>query len=316
MKLFDRIASRLNALRRMYSIYCELGYVPWRKPSAPRKKRKRKNDGFMNGSDLIPFFNNDGKRTVSHLLLRPGYMIRDYVVRGDHENYFAPLTALLVFYSVFTLLLAIVQPGEQKPLFTQGQLNDFRNIEITATVDSIRVDSTQVSRIFADRLNTLGNRVADVIELTHMDLYPEAADKPWKQSLAAFESNLRSKGVPMFLWGFLWLWILLWRSLRKHKIGFSGAAAMSAYVMCQFCVFKFLATLLTIRHPMHVDLLLYALALVIDFHQLLQVSYGKAIRMTLGTGLRFVLYVVLLGILALVGFSLYTLGPDGISSFE
>ena len=304
MKLFDRIASRLSSLRRMYSIYCELGYVPWRKPGKPRRRRLKKNS-FANGGDLIPFFNNDGKRTVSHLLLRPGYMMRDYVVRGDHENYFAPLTALLVFYSVFTLLLAIVQPGEQKPFFTWEQVSKLRKIEV-------KTDSTQTDRVMADRLILLANQVADVIEVTHLDQYPEAVDKPWKQSLAAFESNLRSKGVPMFLWGFLWLWILLWRSLRKYKIGFSGAAAVSAYVMCQFCVFKFLAILLTWRNPADLDLVLYGLALVIDYRQLLRVSYGKAIRMTLRTGLRFILYLVLLFILAIALLLLFALMPAGI----
>jgi len=299
MNLFARIASRLTALRRMYSIYCELGYIPWKKPFKIRK-RKKKEGVYMGGRELIPFINEDGKRTVSHLLLRPGYMMRDYVVRGDHENYFAPLTALLVFYSVFTLLLAIVQPGEQKPWITQDRINSLRSASF-----EFETDSTMFRPGVVERSKLISNRVADVIVLCNMDQYPEEADKPWEQSLAAFESNLRSKGVPMFLWGFLSLWFLLWLALRKHKISFSGAAAVSAYVMCQFCVVKLLVLLLTLKHPADVDLLIYAALLTIDFHQLLGIRVGKAFRLTLKTGLRFVFYLVLLVILVIVGLSLF-----------
>ena len=297
MNLFDRAASRLTALRRMYSIYCELGYIPWKKAFKVRKRRKK--DGvYMGGRELIPFMNDDAKRTVSHLLLRPGYMMRDYVVRGDHENYLAPLTALLVFYSVFTLLMAIVQPGEQKRWLTQDRINALR----TATFE---VDSTSLSRGVVERSKLISNRVADLIVLTNMDLYPEEADKPWEQSLAAFESNLRSKGVPTFLWGFLSLWFLLWLALRKRKISFSGAAAISAYVMCQFCVVRFLVLLLTWKHQANVDLLIYAALLTLDYHQLLGLRIGKAFRLALRTGLRFVLYLTLLFILVIVGLSLF-----------
>ena len=82
-RLKERIASWFRVQRRMYSIYCELGYVPWRKPARP-KTRKKKDGTYLGGRELIPFMNDDAKRTFSHLLLRPGYMMRDYILRGQH----------------------------------------------------------------------------------------------------------------------------------------------------------------------------------------------------------------------------------------
>ena len=68
---------------RLWAIYNELGYIPWKKPKV-KKERKRKEKGgvYMGAREAIPFMNNDAKRTISHLLLRPGYMMRDYIFRG------------------------------------------------------------------------------------------------------------------------------------------------------------------------------------------------------------------------------------------
>ena len=87
---------KLKALTRLYSIYCELGYIPWHKVRKPRKERRarKKGNGVYMGTReaIIPFLNDDSKRTFSQLLLRPGYLMRDYILRGKHESYLAPLT--------------------------------------------------------------------------------------------------------------------------------------------------------------------------------------------------------------------------------
>ena len=68
--------------RRAFSIWQRLGFYPWERPQAA-KSPSGKGD-FYKGA--IPFLNDDAKRTFRHLLLRPGYMIRDYI-KGDHERY-------------------------------------------------------------------------------------------------------------------------------------------------------------------------------------------------------------------------------------
>ena len=91
--LIQRIASWLRLRVRLYAIYRELGYNPWRKP---RKARKEDKGVYIGIKEVIPFVNGDAKRTFSHLLFRPGYMMRDYILRGQHERYLAPFTALVL----------------------------------------------------------------------------------------------------------------------------------------------------------------------------------------------------------------------------
>lgn len=290
----------------MYSIYCELGYVPWRKPAKPRT-RKKKNGTYLGGRELIPFMNDDAKRTISQLVFRPGYMMRDYVVKGDHEHYLAPLTALLVFFSVFTLMLSILQPTKsEKGLFQR--IVDSADTELTIAPDSTATGTDSLT--LEARSSQIGKMFREIVILAHLDSYPDKADKPWKKSLAAFESNLRSKGVQMFLGNFLWLWLLLWLILRKkYHISFSGAAAIAAYILCQLCVFKMLWLLVTFGKHSEPSILFCAILLVIDYHQLLGIPYKKACKLTLKTGLLYVLYLFLLFFLIALVASLYLFIP-------
>lgn len=305
-KLTQRITSWFRIRRRMYSIYCELGYVPWRKPAKP-KVRKKKDGTYLGGRELIPFMNDDAKRTISQLVFRPGYMMRDYVVKGDHEHYLAPITALLVFFSVFTLLLSILQPAQNERSFFK-RIVDSSETEFSFVQDSTVVKGDTLT--LEARANQIGKTVREIVVLAHLDSYPEKADKPWKKSLAAFESNLRSKGVQMFLGNFLWLWLLLWVMLRKkYHISFSGAAAISAYMLCQLCVFKMLWLLVTFGKHSDPSILFCAILLVIDYHQLLGVPYKTAVRLTLRTGLLYVLYLVLLFLLIGLVASLFLFIP-------
>ena len=92
---------------RAFIIWQKLGFFPWKKTGRERKKGSR--DFYKGALDSIPILNDDAKRTFVHLLLRPGYMIRDYI-RGAHERYLAPLTSLIIFYAFFALVSAVLQP--------------------------------------------------------------------------------------------------------------------------------------------------------------------------------------------------------------
>ena len=160
MKLFQR----MEAWWRLYRIYLELGYIPWRKPKKPRKaqerreKRKQRKERKQRGTvymgtreAMIPFLNKDAKRTIADLILRPGYLMRDYIQRGKHEQYLAPFTALLVFYSVFTLLTAVVQPGASRDTFGDSLLEAVKSEEEIeeegdAQVDEPRFEGERVAR--------------------------------------------------------------------------------------------------------------------------------------------------------------------------
>ena len=279
----SRLGNWLKPRMRLWAIYRELGYVPWHRP----RETKQNKDGIFKGTGeaIIPFLNDDAKRTISHLFLRPGYMIRDYI-RGDHEHYLAPFTALLVFYSVFTLLMAVVQPGAVKSSVATGIIDGLEGSEIQ--VDSTMNDQSE--RIIQSMMAT----AAQSLLLTHLDLYPEKADTPWKESLAAVEGDLRSKGIPMFLGNFILLWLSMsWLLRKKYGVSVSGCAAASAYVLCQFCVFMLLALLLTFGKSSDLGVLVMGILLFIDYRQWLGIDNRKALGLTVRTGLIYLLVSVL-----------------------
>lgn len=299
MALLEKLRVRL----RLFAIYRELGYVPWRKPAQEKKPARVRKDGkgvYMGAREaIIPFLNDDTKRTFSHLLLRPGYLMRDYIQRGQHERYLAPFTALLVFYSVFTLLVAVVQPGSSRSALFDVAYEVSRE-------DSLQValQGEDVPEVFGKVVLPFVKDVASLLIVTRLDLYPDAADTPWKQSLAAVEGNLRSKGVPLFLYNFLFMWLAMAVLLRKkYQVSLSGAAAASAYVLCQFCLFMFLALLFSLGQHAQLGMLLTAVLLFIDYRQWLKVDNKTAFWLTVKTALldllfRGVFYLLFGGALA------------------
>ena len=148
---------------------------------------------------------------------------------------------------------------------------------------------------------------SQAILISRLDLYPEAVDTPWKESLAAVEADLRSKGIPLFLGNFLLLWLAMALLLRKYKVSFSGAAAASAYVLCQFCVFMFLALLVSFGRSSKLGVLVMGILLFVDYRQWLQVKTGKALGLTLKTGALYLGILVLLYLLLGTGLVIFAL---------
>ena len=291
----SRVSNWIQPRLRLWAIYRELGYVPWRK----QRETKQNKDGIFKGTGeaIIPFLNNDAKRTFSHLFMRPGYMIRDYI-RGQHERYLAPFTALLVFYSVFTLLMAVVKPDAAKSTFADGLIKGLENsdlqMDLAVNENTIQVDSTTRSDKSNRIIQSLLSTATQSLILTHLDLYPEKADTPWKESLAAVEGDLRSKGIPLFLGNFLLLWFaMVWLLRKKHNVSVSGAAAASAYILCQFCVFMFLALLVTFGKSADLGVFVMGILLFIDYRQWLGLGNRPALKLTIKTGLIYLLVTIL-----------------------
>ena len=278
MKLSCRIYPRL----RLWAIWSKLGFSPWRKPK--KESRKQRDGVYIGTKEAIPFMNDDAKRTLSHLLLRPGYMMRDYILRGDHERYLAPFTALLVFYSVFTLIVAVVQPRMPQNSIAENIIRETEQI-------NVQVDSTHEHRrqAFMSILET----IREALYLTRLDLHPELVDTSWKASLAAVEGDLRSKGVPLFLGSFLMLWMSMAFLLRKRGVSVSGSAAASAYVLCQFCIFMFLALLFSFGNNSNLGILVMGALLFIDYRQMLGLKNRPAFWLTVKTGLVYILIEII-----------------------
>ena len=268
--------------RRAFAIWQELGYFPWHK--AEENKRKRRRGDFYRGAfDNIPFLNDDAKRTFVHLLLRPGYMIRDYI-NGKHSSYLAPLTALIIFYAFFGLVSSLMRPYEQKP-------------NIPFQIEEVLDENKEQNKLdkFVEQ-TVLVLRKGFV--LMHLDQFPEEVDTQAESSLAALESTLRSQGIPLFIGQFLVLWMAIAAATRKRKMSLSACAAISAYILCQFSFFMLFAVLFSFGKSASIGPLLMLVLLSIDYRQLLGLEWRKTFSLAFRT---FVLYCVFYGMMYLSG---------------
>lgn len=280
---------RLKARLRAFTIWQKLGYLPWSR----KKVDKSKNGAFYKGAfDNIPFLNNDAKRTFAHLLLRPGYMIKDYI-NGQHERYLAPLTSLIIFYAFFAMVSSIVNP--EFSIEKKTERAEKRNVEVSVQEeprDSMEVELNELQQ----KAQRKALSVASIFQLLDLDKHPELVDTPVKASLAAFESSLRSQGVYFFLGQFLFLWIAMSLLLRKRGLGGSACAAAAAYVLCQYCFFMFFSLFFSDKQG-EIGLGLAGLLLTIDYHQLLGSGWKKSFFLTVKTG---IIYVIALAVLAIL----------------
>ena len=279
------------ARKRAFAIWQHLGFYPWEKPRK-EKKRHGSRDFYKGAFDSIPFLNEDAKRTFSHLLLRPGYMIRDYI-QGQHERYLAPLTALIVFYAFFALVSAILQPVQHQGTIPQA-LEDSMDLKLDWDQDTLgRNMALNVAKIVQDGYIYL-----------HLDQYPEVVDTQHEAAIAALEGTLRSQGIPLFLSEFLFLWLAMILSLRRYKLGSSACAAGAAYVLCQFSFFMLFALLLTWGKSASINILLMLLLLIVDYHQWLGIpwkkSFWQAVRTGVVYGLIYALMILLVSGVVLV----------------
>ena len=273
--------------KRAFAIWQHLGFFPWKNPKKEQKSKKKRGTGdFYKGAfDSIPFLNQDAKRTFSHLLLRPGYMIRDYI-NGQHERYLAPLTALIVFYAFFALLSAILQPVQQRSELPQV-FEDSTEVAVEGVQDSLARNLT---------LNIVKIVEKGYVYL-HLDQYPELVDTQHEAAIAAMESTLRSQGIPLFLSEFLFLWLAMMLALRRFRLGASACAAASAYVLCQFSFFMLFALLFSFGKSAEIGIVLIIALLMWDYHQWLGVPWKKSFWLVLKTGLW---YGLLFGLVVLV----------------
>ena len=280
----DKKKHAFKSRLRAFAIWQKLGYLPWRKRKE-KKDRKRSGDFYKGAFDSIPFLNEDAKRTFSHLLFRPGYMIRDYI-KGAHERYLAPLTALIVFYAFFALVSAVMQPVQ----LSRKDFNPIGNLDVKD------FEKPEQAERFLLLKNTLGTIQKGWVYL-HLDQYPEEVDTQHESSLAALEGTLRSQGIPLFAGQFFLLWVAMSLALRRYKLRMSAYAAASAYILCQFSFFMLFALLFSFGKSAEIGIILIFVLLMWDYHQWLGVPWKKSVWLVLKTGL---CYGLLFGLVALL----------------
>ena len=312
---------------RAFHIWQVLGYYPWKRERVA-KKEVEGGEFYKGAFDSIPFLNDDAKRTFAHLLLRPGYMIRDYI-GGKHDRYLAPLTALIIFYAFFSLISAALQPlspkEEEEDKGISVELKDAPKeaLEVTETTEEAtetseeEPDNAIEKAVNTNELKDFVGLVKQLSRLPYLDQHPEEVDTRPEAILAAIEGSLRSKGITLFLGNFFLLWFSMGLALRKYKVRWSASAAAAAYVLCQFCFFMLFAVLLTLGKETSAGLIVQSAILVVDYRQWLSLSWKKSIGRTIWTGIFYGLIWLLFWLL--VGVTLVTVawakGALDISTF-
>lgn len=293
----------IKAYIRAFHIWQVLGHYPWKRERAA-KKEVEGGEFYKGAFDSIPFLNDDAKRTFAHLLLRPGYMIRDYI-GGKHDRYLAPLTALIIFYAFFSLISAALQP-----LSPKEEEEDKGTVEVQdapkppeepseeATDPETAIDGAVNTNEFKDFLLL----IEQLKHLPYLDQHPEEVDTRPEAILAAIEGSLRSKGITLFLGNFFLLWFSMGLALRKYKVRWSASAAAAAYVLCQFCFFMLFAVLLTFGKQTSAGIVVQSIILVVDYRQWLSLSWKKSIGRTIWTGVFYGLIWLLFWLLVGVSF--------------
>lgn len=290
----------LKVRLRAFHIWQLLGYSPWKSEWTVADDKPEGNiKGFYRGAfDSIPFLNDDAKRTFVHLLLRPGYMIRDYI-KGKHDMYLAPLTSLIIFYAFFSLVSSIAHPDfegkkEQSQVVESDSLKNRISVSLSFSDDSLNTDTDQE---IAARMSQFIS-VADT--LMFLNRYPEAINSPKRASLAAFESALRSQGINYFLGIFLLMWPAMRIALRKQSVGWAASATASAYILCQFSFFMLFVLILSLGQKNEIGPFFMGLIIMINYHQLLQTGFRKSLWLTVQTGLYMFLLILLFVLLVAI----------------
>lgn len=300
---------KLSVRYRAFRIWQKLGFMPWSKPKA----KSQKGDFYKGAFDSIPFLNNDAKRTFVHLLLRPGYMMRDYI-KGQHERYLAPLTSLIIFYAFFALISSIVNPDYSS--FRSANTSTAEITERPVKVESGSLDelndSLDMTYKYQIAINNI-QRVTDAFSLLSLDKHPEKVDSPVKASLATLENALRSQGIYLFLGQFLLLWVAMCFALKKKGMSASACAATAAYVLCQFCFFMFFSLFLATKEKGEIGVGLMAILLTIDYNQMFGIGWKKGLGLTIKTGLFYLLSFFLLISLLLGIACVYVFANSGMS---
>lgn len=168
--------------------------------------------------------------------------------------------------------------------------------------------SDSVLKIFNERkVEAKAMKVVELVNLLDLDKHPERVDTPAKASLAALESALRSQGVYLFLGQFLLLWCAMCFALKKKDMSKSACAAATAYILCQLCFFMFFSLFFTVKGKDEIGIGLMAVLLTIDYSQLFGIDWKNGLKLTVKTGLWYLLAWVFLLILLIASMGFYIL---------
>lgn len=255
----------------------------------------------------IPETNSLEINTFLKLLLKPGYLIRDYL-SGRREGILPPVTAVLLFFSFYVLISdafsynrrnhaignddievgpvtfvtnkdSEISLGEDAAAQDTVALSSGQDIQDEAVQQSEEPRNTIKYKKEENMLANLGmfNFVDKVWTWFTLYEHPENIDSEMKQFVATAESWIRGQGVFSFLTDFLLFFPALCILLRK-SFTIKQNAVVTAYILCQRCIFKIGSVLVTLGRSDSLGLLLGTVLLAFVFHQLLDIGWKQSLR--------------------------------------
>lgn len=232
--------------------------------------------------------------TIVHLIIYPGIMINRWI-RGRREGLLPPVTAVLLFFSIFVLSDDAI--GARGNAGSEGL-----KVEILSE-SSVDEDGNETTTSMAPGLLGLMN---DIFTWTHLYENPDKIDSKPKQIIATAESWVRSQGIFTFFGLFIVFYPAMAIVLRR-RYTFRESAVVSAYLLCQLCILKVVTLLVTLGASSGPGLLVTAAFLTYDFHQLLDLGWRPSLRYAIKVGLlTAIILAVPLGLFATIVTLLYT----------
>ena len=93
--------------------------------------------------------------------------------------------------------------------------------------------------------------------------------------------------------------------LRKQSMGWAASATTAAYVLCQFSFFMLFVLIFSLGKSNEIGMFFCSLLIMIDYHQLFGISYGKSFWLTVKTLIYYLLFIGLLILLLIIAVSVY-----------
>lgn len=124
---------------------------------------------MANALDVWGAGNRSMPRNIVHLLLRPGYMIGDYL-RGHRQPYFPPFKMLFIFTATFLIMVEVVRwsigfEEQPKPSFNKS-LHEaiYESLNDGTYMDESKTSNKQAVHDFELRKHLIGDSISKMID--------------------------------------------------------------------------------------------------------------------------------------------------------
>ncbi len=230
-------------------------------------------------------------RTLIDLLYRPGYMIRDYL-EGHRKPYFKPFQLLFVLSAIFLIYMELAMPNDM------DRFKEFTEYDVNSSVFVESVNTAPIDKEQKDMIDHLRDNYNKVVNLFSKIKLP-----PKVQKLFDLTKNWITGNMAASILMVLPFWyVATKRTFRKTEYGqkMNGPERLVSivYIGCQFILLIFLIVLyyqLFDSIPFWAWLWIYFLWAVLH-HQLYQISFLRALKLTIFLALRIEIYLFIFAI--------------------